>query len=716
MLSKIKLANFRQHRSLELCFGEGLTAIRGANEAGKSTLGEAIVYALFGVKACRSPLSDIVTWGEVESTLKVELEVIVDGVTYCVKRGSSGAEVVYGGDGRATGQSEVSNFMARLLKVDASSAAKLMFSNQKKIASALESGTQATTELIERLAEFDQIDKLIDLMQEKLTLGSGASAQGQLDAATARVERSKGAVEPHLPSLQGEIESRTTAVENLQAVLERQQALLDALRDAANKASASREERDSLKRRLDKLERRYTETMSEVCALKAKVVIEPVRPDDRILALMAERDDVAKAVARSDAWKAVRTLVGDTGIAHFKGDSSAWQEALDKAQTGLDAARASLRASDVKFAALQAKLNSGNCTFCGEDFSDLPEVQAKNAQIQELMDGFSAETSAAQTAADTLQAEIKSLGEIRDGGKSSLAAIQKYAEYLDIDDKSFPPFFAWKGEEPDEDEVLKPDYDANIQTIKRQVREHRDWIAALDKVNATLESFAPEREAIAERQKELGPDNDDGTDHQANLTKAVEHVNEARSELKTSERRLQDAKDELKDAQRSWESAQRESAEATAAVETAREALVTLDFNNALLKKVRSARPVIADKLWNLVLASVSSYFSEMRGEKSRVTKGPDGFMIDEHPVPSFSGSTIDILGLAIRVALVRTFLPSCPFLLLDEPAAACSDARTDNMLGFLQGAGYKQVLICSHDEISESVANHVIYLGGDSA
>ena len=712
MLKNLSVRNFRKHETLDTPLGQGLSVLRGENETGKSSIAEAISYALFGVKALRSSLEEAVTWGFPVASLKVTLDVCVDGVDYKLSRSKAGAECVYGGDGMVTGQNEVSAFMGRLLKVDASSAAKLMFSRQKDIASALESGVKATTELIDKVSGFDQIDKLVDLMQEKLTLGSGASAQGQLDAATARLDRAKGAVEPHLPSFQGEIDSRNTAVENLQEALERQQGLVDALRDAANKASASREERDSLMRRLDKFERRYTETMNEMYALKAKVVIEPVRPDDRILALMAERDDVAKVVARSDAWEAVRALVGDTGIAHFKGDSSAWQEALDKAQTGLDAARASLRAGDVKFAALQSKLNSGNCTFCGKDFSDLPEVQAKNDQIQQCMDDVSAELASAQTAADTLQAEIKVLGAIRNGGKASLAAIQKYAEYLDIDDNSFPPFFAWKGEEPDEDEVLKPDYDADIQTIKRQVREYRDWIAALDKVNATLDSFGPEREAIAERQKELGPDNDDGTDHQGNLNKAVEHVNEARSELRTSERRLQDAKDAMRDATRNWEWAQKEASEAAAAVEMVREALVTLDFNNALLKKVRSARPVIADKLWNLVLTSVSSYFSEMRGEKSRVSKGPDGFMIDDHPVPSFSGSTIDILGLAIRVALVRTFLPSCPFLLLDEPAAACSDARTDNMLGFLQGCGYKQILLITHEDVSESVADHIITLG----
>lgn len=97
--------------------------------------------------------------------------------------------------------------------------------------------------------------------------------------------------------------------------------------------------------------------------------------------------------------------------------------------------------------------------------------------------------------------------------------------------------------------------------------------------------------------------------------------------------------------------------------------LKVLNFNNALLKAVRAARPLIADKLWNLVLSAVSRYFSEMRGTKSRVTKDSDGFKADGHTATTLSGSTLDILGLAIRVALTRTFLPTAPFLVLDEPA-----------------------------------------------
>jgi DNA repair exonuclease SbcCD ATPase subunit len=139
--------------------------------------------------------------------------------------------------------------------------------------------------------------------------------------------------------------------------------------------------------------------------------------------------------------------------------------------------------------------------------------------------------------------------------------------------------------------------------------------------------------------------------------------------------------------------------------------LASLHFNNNLLKKVRSARPVIADQLWSSVLMAVSTMFSQMRGEKTVVTKDKEGFKANGQCVESLSGSTLDLLGLAIRVALIKTFLPACPFVILDEPAHGCDEDRTTSLLGFLAGAGFQQTIIVTHDDTSEAVADSLITL-----
>jgi ABC-type Mn2+/Zn2+ transport system ATPase subunit len=63
-------------------------------------------------------------------------------------------------------------------------------------------------------------------------------------------------------------------------------------------------------------------------------------------------------------------------------------------------------------------------------------------------------------------------------------------------------------------------------------------------------------------------------------------------------------------------------------------------------------------------------------------------------------------------VALTKTFVPHATFMTLDEPAHGCDMERTGNVLGFLSGVGFEQVLLASHDELSEAVADQVIALG----
>ena len=181
MLKQITLTNFKKHESLTVEFAPGLNAIKGSNESGKSTLTQAAAYALFGTKALPYSLEDTVTYGKPLNSLKVALDFEVAGKVYTITRSKSAAELNYDG-GTVTGQTETSNFVGKLLGTDAQAAPKLILANQNDIRGSLTSGPKATTELIEKLAQFDQLDTLVDLIQEKLTTGSTTSAAAGLAA------------------------------------------------------------------------------------------------------------------------------------------------------------------------------------------------------------------------------------------------------------------------------------------------------------------------------------------------------------------------------------------------------------------------------------------------------------------------------------------------------------------------------------------------------
>ena len=709
MFKSISLTNFRRHTDATFTFGEGLSVIRAGNEQGKTTIIEAIAYALFGVKALRSSLEEAVTWDFPVNTLKVVLTIDVDGVEYKVSRGKSGAQVDYAG-GIVTGQTEVSNFMASKLRVDAGIASKLMFAPQKDIRGALEAGPKATAELIERLSEFGQIDDLIELMQEKLTLGSAAQASSKLEADQKTLDELMAVAEPDFAALEKCVTGQEVTVQMAQGIVSELRTAYDAEVQRDAKVAAHASEWASLTSRAGQLEINSANVTRQLKDLREAPVPDVERADERIQELLQKKADESKRGAALFAYNNVVEALGDAGVERFAGTAAQWQAAFTATQDRLDVLRKQISQGEVQLAKLGLQKTMGACSFCGQDFSDVPAVIAKNAELQAEIDGQTLAHENLKKQETDLIASLGALRVLQSGGRGVLAAAQKYAEYLNIDDSTYPPILSWKGEIPQRLDVT-PDYDAEVAKIRAGVKARAVYLRKIVELEGAVKTDSRELDTIKARTTEIGaPEN--VQESRAKVRAARDELAQAEETLDEAKRTLNTRKNTLEASQREWDAVVRYRVRAAEYVEASKAAVANLTFNNALMKAVRAARPAIADQLWNLVLASVSRYFSEMRGVPSTVTKTSDGFLVDGRPAQSFSGSTLDVLGLAIRVALTRTFLPAAPFLVLDEPNAAMDDGRSANVLGFLATVGFKQTLLITHEVVSESVADHIITFG----
>lgn len=89
MISYLRLTNFRRHVDTELYFAEGdqVVLVAGNNGVGKSTLFEAVLYALYGEsRNGRGNLERLIRKGGELEGLEVELRFDVGGVSYNVRR------------------------------------------------------------------------------------------------------------------------------------------------------------------------------------------------------------------------------------------------------------------------------------------------------------------------------------------------------------------------------------------------------------------------------------------------------------------------------------------------------------------------------------------------------------------------------------------------------------------------------------------------------
>lgn len=705
MIREITLTNFMRHRSQHLTFAPGLNCIRGGNEQGKSTSLRAILYALFGTKALPVPLEDVVTHGQPVNSLRVKLVLDIGGVTYTVDRSKTGAEVNYA-DGVVTGQTDVTRFLCERMGVDVTVASRLMVAAQNDIRGALELGPKATTELIERLSDFDQLDNLITRMQDRLTLGSTGPLEDALSVARTRLEQARPL--PDLQALESDCEEAETALSKLRADFNTLDTSMRSLESEIQAAVRLMEQRDHLRSLLDDAAMRKSVAESELGQVQLAIAGMQA-PEARLDQAESSLRAVRNLMRYQQLYTSVQPLLGQLVLRDPKEIrlelSQMWQQRKTLTEHTLLLKEEAARA--------HAAVLSGLCSFCGQDFSHVPEVVARNTATQAKVGELEAKIGELTANLSELNRREGEVNEVLQEAQSLMAKVSALPDLLKVDPDTRE--VVWTGP------AVWPFEPLDLAQAEKDVVEAREFetllnqrLLHLERAKSNLEAAAKAMEYPQAQIQSLSDKIDEASaqEPQKELELVKAQLRVIVPAMRWAETRAADAMHSLQSArvEHKMALAQREQDLADAARLEGNVKL--MNFNNALLKKVRQARPLIADRLWSVVLTVVSNYFSAMRGQRSMVSKDRDGFKVDGAPVETLSGSTLDILGLALRVALVRTFLPTATYLLLDEPCAAMDSSRTETALGFLASSGFEQVLLVTHEDVSEAIADHVVFLG----
>lgn len=721
MLNQIKLTCFMQHEDRTFTFGEGLNAIKGANEAGKSTIILAALYALFGAKVLPLSLAETVTWGRKESELKVSLTLTVDGRLFNFTRGKSGAECAYDG-GLVTGQNEVSNFAGEILGADRELMCRLTLANQAKLRGALEEGPKAVSAMIENLADFDLFDRILEAADHKLLTGPTTSAEERIKVALEQVELAVVAT-PDFREIDAKIDTERSQIAQLEAALGTYESAKVAAESAVSSAQSQKRMRDMLEANLRKAveqEKLHVEQKKDAEAKAAKTIDEA-----ELAALKEQLRDARAAAERLRVFGLLKTLMASYPEAFWEGAKEDFDLEVERVEGSISENEAKAQAANEcrqRHNSTADKLSgqiilSMTCPSCGSELKDRAKIEACNAELEKQISEAAALSAQAKTEqagfASTVAGMKSELQALKSVAKSS-APFEKFATqygaFVEVDLNFYPPKLNWRGTEPQGEGL-------DEEGLRSRIVSQESAKDAAERANARshalAETLKEDAEYIARLNTQLAeiPEVLNLEELQDASRKASNDLAVVRFGIETAQAKVSELGKERAKAEAEYEFAVKRKDSAEADLKKAQEDLETLNFNNTLLKKIRAARPVVSDRLWSMVLTSVSTMFSTMRGEKSVVAKDKDGFSINGKAVQSFSGSTLDILGLAIRVALARTFIPHVGFTVLDEPAAACDEDRTSTLLGFLASAGFQQVIVVSHEGAAEAAADHLISL-----
>lgn len=710
MLNTVKLKNFRQHTDRVVEFTPGINTIRGANEAGKSAMLEAIQYALFGSRALTLSLEDSVTWGEDLKTMKVEVTITIDGKVYTFKRSTCGAEVMLDGNVFCTGQKEVSLLATKLLGADGAMAKNLLMASQGAIKGALAQGSAALSSLIEDLAGFSTFDQILEAASSQLALGSPGMLEERLKGATATL----AAATESLPPKPDE-KAHNSAVLTLCAKAIAIEEDLPAITDRVERSVQAWQDASALFLKKDALRLAVTNTERDLD--NAKDQVERLAPEAHktfdlgTLGILEKRvtyaEDYSKLVEAYRLWSSLPEGP------RFAGTIDEFQVALEKAVTAHMGANLELGQLEKQVhGATSRRMNHDKCDKCGQDITHLESVLKVNADVDAELKALGPKLKDAAAAVAEAKGAAAALTLIRTHADRIQPVINKTHHYVTLDESTYPPTLTWSGdvptgEAPDLAHARKQlaNAEGSLKALEAAQAQYRFALTVVAKaetshaasVKAHAEFEAPSADDIIR----LTDEKDSALVAQTTYREEIILINQEVANLKSAHNT----------ASTIWSSAHARITDAEKVIADCQKDLDSLAFNNGLIKKLRSIRPLVANKLWSTVLASVSVMFSQIRGEESWVTKEKDGFKVNGHTAEGLSGSAKDALGAAIRCTLMRTFLPQCGLLILDEPCSAMSEERTESMLGFLKSVDFQQTLLVSHEEVSESVADNLIQL-----
>jgi len=754
MIKALHAVNFRRHADLDLRFDDDrqLVLIAGANGVGKSSILEAITFALWGEgRHGRRNLDTLVRRGAEFEGMSVELTFTIADEVYRVHRrrdGKSVTAVLYANDiPLVEGPLAVTAEIASLLGMDAAGFRLAVIAQQKDLDGLASLRPAERAQMVTRLLRLDALTAArnvastrfrserdiaaalrgADPEEHLLALAEARAALSSIEIELNQSRTALGAYDEVLVA-NADVEERWNAAARDVARIEGALAQLEARRLALQRSSdslvvpevsATAVDLEGLPEELASLERDIArgETLSQNLRQREVALEELERIAARLQEIGIRRAELAGADVVS-------------------------------AQAGLDAVRQRLNELDSRFNELRLTLGSlqGSsiglrerledavelgleCDLCGQDVSEehrlshadrlAGELAAIDMRIEEVKDEgrrVSESVDEHRTAEDLAR---RTLEEARNAAAEQ-NRFEKEVQELERRETIYTGQIERLDVTPVDLDALTARRD-EITTILSRSAEHTRQVEARSTALARHKALTDEARTLDDEIRNHGdelarvrPDADlterhrsraSALEHRAAEAEMLRHWETEDAVVRTRIAGLEDRMNEARAQEARRQTHQQ------AALHAAAAARLLGDVSERLATQIR---PSLEGAVSSLLTTMSEGRFSAAKiSDEYTITVEDDGRF---RPLGEFSGGEIDLVALAVRLALAQVVSErhgsgGSGFLILDECFASQDSQRRQSILAALRNLRdvYSQIFLISHVENIEDAADMVV-------
>lgn len=710
MLKRLETTNFKKLESIELDLSDGSNIVIGPNGIGKTTLFEAIRFALYGASSVTGNKKFLPTWGQKDCSVRLWIK------DFIIERTLKNCTITNAvGEVLAEGHSACTAYVETELTMDAKGFSVFSMSQQGETQALLTLGVTELNRRVEQYAGVQIIDAVVKAASaDKNALNNLLDGQNLIDVAP--LIQSCDDKQQQLNDLNDQTSVFKATQESLSAKQEKLKQQLAKRSEHNSKIIAAKEAEKSLKEKQADLRSELKEVACELAKSKPKAVCD-INTEKETLRrcrqqtahyknlleeqshaiyakslLVKKKHDLDGLVSQEVAAQAELPDVKKQ-LKKFSKDAELHKEKLTRALT--------------KLQELEELVSIDICPTCQRSY-DADEKEALLTRIEQLEDSISLHSnqlSQSEAHAKPLREKIKSLEKNINGYLSERDTCEKQLEKIESNLSSFPP-------------NLQQSHDISVETLEQLVsklsvieqnKEHYEQLQSrsmsLEKKLTSVEKSLQEVAPLTQKNIfELSEDLDGLREAEAYLESLTYRIIKHQTKISEVAFEIRNLKDDIASAKKFNK--------------VYRERTQNLDRLNMLIEMLRTKRQSFMSSVWNGILVASSNFVnSATDGWITELGRDDSGnFTFSERGgahvpvIGGASGAQKAFLGVGVRVGLGQALLGRNMALLLDEPTEAMSEENAGHLADALLALG-GQTLFITHRNKEAVSAQRVIKL-----